>query len=288
MLAYHLDSFFNYLHFQKGYSSHTLAAYRRDLSFFSQDVALDALSSLIVSFHTWLSEQHYSLNSLRRKKYALKSFLKFLCQQGLVDAATLADFVLPKAARRLPRCLDEQSIQALFTSLDRSSRFYLRDFVILELLYGAGLRVSELCQLRLSAISFDKATLRVLGKGGAWRCIPIADCALEAILAYLPLRLTIVDQQNTDYLLLSCRAKPLTRQFIFMFVRKLVAKAGLEGVYSPHSFRHSYASHLLEGGAGLSDVQALLGHADVSSTQVYTHLNTGFIKSVYKKCHPRT
>lgn len=263
MISYYLDAFFSYLKYERGYAENTLCAYKRDLAFFQQDRALKDLHAQMALFYEQIRSRSYSVNTKRRKKYALKSFIRYLISHDLVTDQLLVDFFLPKGSKQIPSFLGSGSISALFEALDVSSSFVTRDKLVLELLYGAGLRVSELCHLRISDVDSVNAVCRVCGKGDRWRHVPLGRLALQAIEAYLPFREDLLNGQCSPYLLLNRRARCLSRQWVFVFLKGLAVKAGIDQSVSPHMLRHSYATHLLEGGAGIKDVQALLGHADL-------------------------
>ena len=288
MISYYLDAFFSYLKYERGYAENTLCAYKRDLVFFQQDRPLNDLQDQLPLFYEQICSRSYSINTKRRKKYALKSFIRYLISHDLVTDQLLVNFFLPKQSKGIPSFLDKRSIFALFDAVDDASLWATRDYVIVELLYGAGLRVSELCHLRFSDVDRESGFCRVRGKGDRWRHVPLGRLALQAIESYLPFREDVLKGRSSSYLVLNKYARGVSRQWVFVFLKKLAVRAGLETSVSPHTLRHSYATHLLDGGAGIKDVQSLLGHADLSTTQVYLHVNHERVRSLYKKCHPRS
>ncbi|MGE3966500.1 MAG: tyrosine-type recombinase/integrase, partial [Planctomycetota bacterium] len=227
-----------------------------------------------------------SVATLRRRISSVRTFYRFLSSEGRVARNPAEDLVLPKTWARLPIVLSTKQVFALLEAPSpATTKTPLRDRAILELLYGCGLRVSELCDLELRDVRSVDGFLRCRGKGRKQRLVPIGAKAVAALGAYLERERP--RNPGQDFALLSIRGRRLGRELIFRLLRKYAGLAGLAGSVSPHTLRHSYATHLLEGGAGLREVQELLGHADIRTTEIYTHVDRHELKSLHRKYHPR-
>ncbi|NPA48580.1 MAG: tyrosine recombinase XerC [Thermodesulfobacteria bacterium] len=286
-----LEEFFHYLENEKRASSHTLRSYRLDLRQFQEFLqGKDPAEATLPEVRIFLSRQarRLSRTSLARKVASLRAFFKFLKKKGLLKDERLLYLKGPKLPRELPRVLSVDESFALLEAPEGKDFLSLRDRAILELLYGAGLRVSELAELKLSQVSFDLQVLRVHGKGGKERLAPFGGKAKEALLAYLPAREELLRRKkvSSEYIFLNIRGGPLTTRSIHRLLKKYALKLGLPGV-SPHTLRHSFATHLLEAGADLRSIQEMLGHARLSTTQRYTHLDFSRLASIYDEAHPR-
>ena len=286
-----VEWFLDYLKIEKGASMHTLEAYSRDL-----DEVIGVLSPSLVG---WSSLGHEDLQrfdvflakvpsrrSAQRKASSFRSFLKFLRKNGVnfpVDLPTTGGFRLGK---RLPKALDSSSVEAIF-AVSEDSKVHLRNLTILELLYGAGLRVSELLNLDMSQVDLDSSVIRVTGKRSKTRIVPLPNQTNEALRAYLGSVREAFVKNPTGFVFLSIRGCPLSRQAVYSLISNIGRIAGVKGAVGPHTLRHTYAVHLLKGGADLRAVQELLGHESVATTQVYTELQNDEVKSRYLKAHPR-
>ncbi|MHB8126493.1 MAG: tyrosine recombinase XerC [Desulfitobacteriaceae bacterium] len=276
-------------------SKHTLAAYQTDLiQFFDyashelgkcpENTTINEVDLYIVrSFLGQLTKQGLARKSIARKLAALRSFFKFLCREGILDQNPVHKVASPKMGNKLPQFLYLEQMEKLLAAPDCTTLLGCRDQVILELLYGSGLRVSELSSLNKEDIDPDISLIRVKGKGEKERVIPVTKYALEAIHAYLGLR-----QDTMPALLLNYQGSRLSIRSIRRIIDKLVSKVSLDQHVHPHMLRHSFATHLLDGGADLRSVQELLGHEKLSSTQIYTHLTRERLKEVYTQAHPRS
>jgi len=275
-------------------SEHTHKAYLTDLAKFLEFAAAElgkAAESLEIkdidvylvrSYLGTLADQGLSRRSMARKLAALRSFFKLLCREGILKENPVERVASPKLGRKLPEFLYIEQVEKLLQVPDCTNLLGLRDQVILELLYGSGLRVSELVSLNKSDIDTAQGLIRVQGKGGKERVVPVTKYALQAIEAYLNMR---TDQENS--LLLNYQGTRLSVRSVRRILDKIVKEAKLPTHVHPHMLRHSFATHLLDGGADLRSVQELLGHEKLSSTQIYTHLTRERLKEVYNEAHPR-
>ncbi|MCB8815608.1 MULTISPECIES: tyrosine recombinase XerC [Desulfosporosinus] len=275
-------------------SEYTVVAYQTDLNQFFKFAALelgqepetltvDQVDIYIVrSFLGALSEHGLARKSMARKLAALRSFFKFLCYKEILQNNPVQRVASPKLGRKLPHFLYLDQVEGLLGAPDGTDLLGCRDKVILELLYGSGLRVSELVGLDRNNLDLDSGLIRVLGKGSKERVVPVTNYSIAAIKAYLGMR---ADQDQA--LLLNYQGTRLTERSVRRILDKLVAKISLEQHVHPHMLRHSFATHLLDGGADLRSVQELLGHKKLSSTQIYTHLTRERLKEVFSQAHPR-
>ena len=293
-----LESFINYLSVERGHSGHTLSAYRNDLSalhsFLAEnDQAISNWNSVsesdIRSFLRDLDERGYAPSTKSRKIAAAKSFFKFLKQEQIIDDNPLVDVRQPKAGQALPKALSIEEVDLLLdASSDTDSVEEARDIAMVELMYAAGLRVSELVGLNLRDVDLDSGTVRTVGKGSKERVIPIHEGAAESISEYITYsRPSHIRNTAEDALFLNRRGTRITRQAYWLRLNKLATKVGISSKITPHMLRHSFATHLLHGGASLRHVQELLGHSSIATTQIYTHLTNDHVRSEYAKAHPR-
>jgi integrase/recombinase XerC len=275
-------------------SEHTERAYHNDLVQFidfaarevgsePEEFSVDQVDIYIVrSFLGNLTDQGMERKSMARKLSALRSFFKFLCREKVLEKSPIQRIATPKLGRKLPRYLFLEQMERLLMASDCSTLLGARDQVILELLYGSGLRVSELAGLKVQDIDSGSSLIRVRGKGNKERIVPLTRIALETIQAYLAMR----EDQN-EALLLNYQGTRLSVRSIRRILEKIAQEAGLAQHIHPHMLRHSFATHLLDGGADLRSVQELLGHSKLSSTQIYTHLTRERLREVYDQSHPR-
>jgi len=275
-------------------SEHTVVAYQTDLNQFFRFAAfelgqepeilsVDLIDIYIVrSFLGVLSEQGLARKSMARKLAALRSLFKFLCHKDILQINPVQRVASPKLGRKLPHFLYLDQIKGLLRAPNDTDLLGCRDKVILELLYGSGLRVSELVGLNRENLDLDSGLIRVFGKGRKERVVPVTNYSIQAIKTYLGMR---ADQNQV--LLLNYQGTRLSERSVRRILDKLVAKISLEQHVNPHMLRHSFATHLLDGGADLRSVQELLGHKKLSSTQIYTHLTRERLKEVFAQAHPR-
>jgi integrase/recombinase XerD len=288
-----LNSFLIYLSVEKGLSKNTTESYSLDLRKFqefllSRDKEFSSFSRVdIIDFIERLRDESYSIASICRFISSIKCLCKYLMIQNLIQEDPSETLQAPKRWERLPKALsisDIRSFLEMKSSLNKPTM--IRNCVMLELLYSSGLRVSELVSLKLDDIHLDAGFLRVLGKGSKERIVPVNTRAIEKLKMYInKQRPEILKKKFSSYLFITGRGKPMTRQRFWQTIKALGRRSGIE--LSPHMLRHSFATHLLEGGADLRSVQKMLGHSDISTTQIYTKVTTDRIKKVYTKHHPR-
>jgi len=293
----HVDAFLGHLSLERGASAHTIAAYRRDLGAYTTFLASRHLASPdavrrddITAFIATLRAGGLAPSSIERKVAAIKSFHKFLVREGLADTHPTSGLPLPKVPDRLPDVISIDEASRLLSQPFGDGPAAYRDRALLEVLYGCGVRVSELVALDLPDIDLEAGEMRVFGKGSKERLVPLAGAASRALADYLAhgrpyLRPTSSRSVDPSAVFLNVRGGRLTRQAMFGIVRKYGRRIGLE--LHPHTLRHSFATHLLEGGADLRAVQEMLGHADISTTQVYTHVDRQHVLEEYLSTHPR-
>ena len=293
-LAHALGEYLDYLAVERGSSPNTVAAYRRDLTRYLDWLAAEKIVEPAdvtrpdVERHLEaLAEAGLSPASLERAASAIKGFHRFMVLEGVCDKLPTADMPLPAKPSRLPDVLSREQAAALLDQPFPQTPTGLRDRAVLEVLYGCGLRASELCGLDRRAVLLDEELLRVFGKGSKERLVPILGTAATSLRAYLEEgRGALVGRMPTPAVFLNVHGGRLSRQSVHAVCEKYGRVAGIKGLH-PHTLRHSFATHLLEGGADLRAVQELLGHADISTTQLYTHLDRSHIRRVYLAAHPR-
>lgn len=287
------ERYLEHLLIQRGLSEHTIAAYSSDLAHFTaflEEHGLDmaeATQTTIFLYLVQARKQGLGGRSLARRFSALRGFFSFALDHGLLGHNPAQFLENPKIARSLPEVLTQEQMRDLLAAPDTSCKLGFRDRTMLELLYASGLRVSELCSLR--ALDFDPQTnvLRVFGKGSKERLVPMHATAASFLQEYMRLWRPLFSPQ-VPVLFVNRSGKGLSRVGVWKLVQRYAAKAGIPFAISPHTFRHSFATHLLEGGADLRSVQLLLGHADIAATEVYTHVQENRILSTHRQFHPRS
>lgn len=285
-----IEEFLTYLRDEKGASFHTLRAYRRDLEELKDFLGCDPEKATLPQVRLFLARiaKNSARSTLARKLASLKAYFKFLRQKGRLHDPRLLFLRGPRTEQKLPRVLTVDEAFALVEAPRGENFKALRDRAILELLYGAGLRVSELASLEMDSLSLDLMVVRVRGKGGKERLAPFGQAAKRALLKYLPAREDLLrrKKKETTALFLNIRGDPLTSRSVHRLVKHYALLLGLPSV-SPHTLRHSFATHLLESGADLRAIQEMLGHARLSTTQKYTHLDFSHLADIYDQAHPR-
>lgn len=285
-----IKEFLSYLSAERGLSRNTLESYRRDLLKLREFADSESLAIAEVSrgdireFIVTLTSGGMAPNTVNRTVSAVRGFYRFLQLDGFLKKNPAEDIDTPGKGFYLPNFLSEDDIERLFEVPDTDQETGLRDRAILELMYASGLRVSEAATLKIYDVDLDSGIVTCIGKGNKERKIPIGRSAAEWTGRYLRVRRK--KDGGGDNLFVTANGRPVTRQTIFKLVRTYAGKAGLEGV-SPHTLRHSFATHLLQRGADSRSVQAMLGHADISTTQIYTHITDNHLKNAYSKFHPR-
>ena len=296
-----IDSFLSYLTVEKGFSENTVVAYRNDLyqlaSFVEEEAAKRSLAPSwadfsrqgMLSYLLNLNERGYVATTKARKVAAAKSFFKFMVAEGNIKDDPTQNIGSPKMGKSLPKPISvSQAMLLLEQPAKLSTPEAKRDRAMLELLYASGMRVSELVSLNLGDINIDSGDVRCFGKGHKERIIPIAPRAVLTIKEYLQEGRPHLARADTEQaLFLNARGDRLTRQGLWQIIKGYAKSAELDAEITPHTLRHSFATHMLNGGADLRSVQELLGHANISTTQVYTHLTTEHIRRIYEKSHPR-
>ena len=289
-----LDYFVDSLAIQ-GLSQNTVMSYQRDLMKFYQFLKEQQIQdwkevdySLIVLFLQALKQDGYATSSTSRMISCLKKFFKFLQQEQLVETNPVQPLKVPKTSKTLPKALTVDEVTQVLNSCDTSTVLGLRDKAMLELLYATGMRVSELITLKLSDLHLELGFLQTIGKGNKQRIIPIGQAATNWVQHYLTYARVMLEQESNpvEYLFLN-HGNGFTRQGFWKNLKKIVQEAGVHKEVSPHTLRHSFATHILEAGADLRIVQELLGHSDISTTQIYTHLTNERMKEIYQQAHPR-
>ena len=294
MYAEQVESFLDHLLLERGLSAQTIAAYRVDLEHFGLFLETlgnpepESLSQIQVSDYILLLKQAYARRTIRRRFSALNSFFRFLLAKGEIRRQPLAGFDLPQLDKNLPEVLSVAEIKSLLAAPDPETTLGERDKVMLEVLYGAGLRVSELVGLELQQINFNLGVVTVIGKGNKERIVPLPLPIVSNLRDYLAKgRRKLLKGKSSTYLFLNRSGKPLSREGFWKTIRRYALKAGIKQEVYPHLLRHSFATHLLSGGADLRIVQTLLGHADLATTQIYTQVDAERLKEVYRRYHPR-
>jgi integrase/recombinase XerD len=291
-----LRAFVNYLRAECGLADNTIEAYARDLREFSDELAdrdivrADQLDTTVIrNFLVRLSQRGLALSTIGRHLVSVKMFLRFLFISGAIPDDVSSLLESPKKWRTLPHTLRRRQVEDLLAAPQPGEPYYARDRAILEVLYATGMRVSELAGLRVQDVNLSVGYVRVFGKGGKERIIPIGSYAIDAINEYLRILRPVLNeaQPGVEQLFLSRTGQPMDRTNLWRLVNRFGLQAGLQGSVGPHMLRHSFATHLLEGGADLRIVQELLGHADVGTTQIYTHVDSSRLKSIHQQFHPR-
>ncbi|MFA4843131.1 MAG: tyrosine recombinase XerC [Candidatus Omnitrophota bacterium] len=284
----YIEKFIRYLEIEKNYSIHTVLNYKLDLKDFNKFLAgtdLEKVDYLALrKYLAVLKEKNLSSRSVGRRLSALRSFFRFLSREGYIKTNPILMLSSPKLDKHLPSFMTEEEVKRLIESAfakTPNDLLGLRDRAILEVFYSSGLRISELVGLNLDDVDFISGVLKIRGKGKKERIVPVGEAALTAIKKYLDRR-----NKQTDAIFLNKNSRRITTRGVMDIVVKYLRLAGIKPGVSAHTFRHSFATHLLNRGADLRTVQELLGHANLSTTQIYTHLTTERLKSVYDKAHP--
>lgn len=293
----YINGFNAYLALERSLSANTVENYQNDIRKLEGylntvlDVSKSPLSVTyedLQGFIKWLNDLDYAARSQARMISGLKTFYNYLLQEELLSKNPTELLETPKINRKLPDTLSPEEISKMINSIDRSTPEGERNVAILEVLYGSGLRVSELVNLTLNDVFWEEGFLRVIGKGNKQRIVPISGYAIKHLTIYIEQirnHLTIA-KGHEPILFLNRRGKQLTRVMIFTIIKNTAQKAGIQKNISPHTFRHSFATHLIEGGADLRAVQEMLGHESITTTEIYTHLDRKYLKEVVDKHHP--
>ena len=283
--------YLDYLSVEKGLAKNSLTSYQTDLRRFSEWLDDRPLEDIrrqdVVRYFQSLRSSGISARSVARSLAALRGFFRFLVRERHLKHDPTENVENPKLWKTLPHSLQPSEVEALLAAPDRKTPDGLRDAAMLELLYATGLRVSELIRVKLDELELDAGFLRTFGKGSKERIVPFGDTARKAIAAYMERGRPHFNRRNDAHLFLTNRSRPMSRQTFWMKIVKYARQAGIRSHISPHVLRHSFATHLLENGADLRSVQLMLGHSDISTTQIYTHVSRARLQKLYDQFHPR-
>ncbi len=294
-LGRQVKSFLSYLTVEAGLSENTVLAYGRDLKSFLEYCQSGSLADLrqisptiIRSYMRTLTQNQKSEGSLKRALVAIRMFLRFAKLMDLVEDDFTGVLESPKLWQRLPVVCSRKQVIDLLTAPAPAEPFYLRDKAMLELLYATGIRAGELANMKILDLNVDIGYMRCLGKGNKERVIPVGKAAIEAVVEYLThLRPRLAKSFSSNFLLLSRTGRPMSRIEIWRLVKKYAVRAGMPRNLTAHTLRHCFATHLLTGGADLRSVQEMLGHVDIATTQIYTHVDQDRLREIHRKFHPR-
>jgi integrase/recombinase XerD len=292
-----IRDFGTYLKLERSLSENTIEAYLRDVRKVESFLQLKDYQAItpqnihrehLTEFLVFLGEFGLEQSSQARLISSLKAFYKFLLVSDLIIDDPTEQLNAPRISQKLPEVLTYDEVQTLFSTMDMSEKHATRNRAIIETLYACGMRVTELIELKITNLYTEVGFVKVIGKGNKERVIPIGDEAMRHIALYMETdrKQVKIDAQSENIIFLNQRGKKLTRVMIFLIIKDLVEKAGIRKVVSPHTFRHSFATHLLEGGADLRAIQDMLGHESITTTELYTHLDIEFLKETVMTCHP--
>jgi integrase/recombinase XerD len=290
-----LPRYLNHLLIERGVTQNTLEAYRRDLRRYFQFLLQKDITKLqevepevIIEYLVQIKGEGLSANSMNRALAALRGLYKYLLQEKIIGQSPLVNIELAKVWMRLPDTISKEEMNVILIQPGNQTAAAMRDTAMLELLYATGIRVSELINLTMNSVNWQVGFLVVMGKGSKERIVPIGKTAYDCTRLYVDKsRPQLMQKKITDVLFLNRFGTKFTRQGLWKIVIRYAQKAGLQKKVHPHTFRHSFASHLLEGGADLRTVQVMLGHADISTTQIYTHITRDRLREIHAKYHPR-
>ena len=292
----HFHDFLTMLRVERNVSTHTMDAYKRDINqylMYLGDLDIKNLSDVksthIRDYIRVLSDGGMAPASISRIISSIRTYYRFLSSENILDENPVLLINNPKLPKKLPDVLSEKEISLIINAIQKSSQFYQRDKAIIELLYSCGIRVTELCNLEMSNLFIDEDLIRVMVKGNKERLLPLGIRSKKYLDDYIKhSRNSHIKKSGSSFVFVSRNGNQLTRAMINIILNKWTQASGLKKSVSPHKLRHSFATHLLEGGADLRFVQALLGHSDISTTQIYTHIDKHYLKEVYKIHHPRS
>jgi integrase/recombinase XerD len=293
--GYRIEAFVDHLTFERGLADRTLRAYRRDLERLIEFLEARGVADPGAIRPGHLRDYVFSLKdrgleptTIRRAQSSMRTYFGFLLGEGVLEDDPSERLESPRVWRRLPDVLGRAEVERLVEAPDPDAPLHWRDRAALELLYATGMRVSELVELPLTAVDLEDGICLVFGKGSKERLVPVGRPALQALSRYLgDVRPRLDRGRGEGRVFLNARGRPLTRMSVWRLVKESARRAGIRKRVSPHTLRHTFATHLLEGGADLAAVQELLGHADISTTQIYTHLDREYLRDVHRRYHPR-
>ncbi len=294
MMKKDIEDFINYIIFEKRLSKNTSSAYNRDLNKYREFLnsrniyeSKDISKSDIEKYIEELYKEHEEITSIARKLTTIKSFHNYMFQTKKIDINVAETIERPKLRKKLPNVLSVEEVDKLL-DIQGDSVFDYRNKSMLELMYASGLRVSELLDLKIGDIDILNCVVRVVGKGSKERIIPIGDYTIESLNKYLDIRGSLLKNRTCEYLYLNKNGTRLSRFSFFKIIKKLLREKGINKDISPHTLRHSFATHMLNYGADLRSIQELLGHSDIATTKIYTHISDNKIKDEYIEYHPRS
>ncbi len=290
-----IETFLNYLSVERGLSNNTISAYRRDLNLYTDFLVKNNIGALskttkndIVNFMFLQKDQGLNVNSISRRLTAVRIFYRFLVREKILktDPSSLVDS--PKTWKKIPEALSVNEIELLLHQPNIRQTQGARDKAVLEVLYATGMRVSEVVNLKMDSANYDIGFVRCIGKGNKERIVPLGKKAIESIKRYLSAsRPRFLKNKESDYLFLNRSGSRISRQSLWKLIKRYAQSAKIKKPIKPHILRHSFATHLLEHGADLRSVQEMLGHSNISTTQIYTHINKDRLKTIHKTFHPR-
>jgi len=293
----YIDRFLFVLKIERGLAENTITSYKKDLYRFARylreetDKNVKTITYEIISKYLYLlSDLGLAATSISRNISSIKGFFRFLQAENIIETDPTENIVPPKISRKIPEILEPQEIEILLSQPDSSTPIGLRDKALLEFLYATGLRIFELISIKKSNLFFDEKLIRVIGKGEKERIVPIGSIAIEWTQKYLiNVRGTLIKKYSKpeECVFLNWRGNPLSRMGFWKILKSYIHAAGIKKKVTPHTIRHSFATHLLEGGADLRAVQEMLGHSDISTTQIYTHIDRDYLIQEHKRFHPR-
>ena len=281
-----INDFKNYLELERNYSNNTSLSYVKDVTLFSNFIKKDLLLVDKKDIEKYIRSLNKSSKTISHVISSLKSFYNYYMRMGNIKSNPTDEIDRPKIEKKIPEFLTLEEISSLL-NFKVNNEFEARNKAILELLYSSGLRISELTSLELSNIDLDECLVRVMGKGSKERIVPLGDYAIEALKEYIYFYRPMLNKNNSSYIFLNNRGGILSRQFIFKVIKEECIKKGIRKNVSPHTLRHTFATHLLKNGADLRIIQELLGHENLSTTQIYTHLTNDKLKHDYEDYFPR-
>ncbi len=290
-----IEQYVNHIIIEKRLSENTIESYLRDLNEYADYLKKNQVSDIneadttsILSWLVNLQKQGLSPKSRARHLITIRGFYKFIAEEGISSANPVQNIDIPKTGLPLPEIITYDEVRALLKIPDKTKPREMRNAAMLEILYGAGLRVSELVNMKVQDIDLKACFVRIFGKGSKERIVPIGSYARKTTADWInKARPVLLKNYSSPYLFVARAGKPMTRQGFWKIIKKYALLAGISKKISPHTLRHSFATHLLEGGADLRSVQAMLGHADISTTQIYTHISREYLIEMHKKYHPR-
>ncbi len=285
-----IKDFIYYLQVERELSPNSISAYKRDLLSFLDEMdrkICDITRDDILNYISLLQSSNYSTSSIARKLSSLRMFFEFITGEGKILESPMSNVESPRLSNKLPIVLSPLEVDELIESVNGSSALLIRDKAILELMYGCGLRISEVLSLYKEDLFLKEDFVRIKGKGSKERIVPIGSKAKESLMEYLTDARKKLNKKSSTYLFLTKNGNKLSRVGLWKRFQKYVLKSGIKKNFTPHTLRHSFATHLLEGGASLRTVQILLGHSDISTTQIYTHIDRTYLRDIVSSYHPR-